>query len=297
MSRFVTELLPTFLTSGLFVFYINKLQQFVSVIANSRLFMLVRKGELSLKVNGKRYWMEENSFLDVMETVTLASDHFSPDLRAWCLFVTFEFASESLKTLRPGPHRLLEQVNTPIKRFTDEECELLELQLQLLKGTLDNPTHFYKLELAHTYFRSFSLELGNLLLVHDENENLHPDSYFSKKDLITINFIKLVSKHFASEHRIDFYADALCVSAKHLTRILKEITGKSPHEIIRDEIIHLAMSMLEEEKKPVSQIAEELHFSDQAAFCKFFKKRMGISPMAYRRKEQMGLTDDEKAPE
>lgn len=33
MSRFVTELLPAFLTSGLFALYINKLHRFVSVIA------------------------------------------------------------------------------------------------------------------------------------------------------------------------------------------------------------------------------------------------------------------------
>ena len=33
MSRFVTELLLAFLTSGLFILYISKLQRFVSVIA------------------------------------------------------------------------------------------------------------------------------------------------------------------------------------------------------------------------------------------------------------------------
>ncbi len=36
---------------------------------------------------------------------------------------------------------------------------------------------------------------------------------------------------------------------------------------------------------PVSQIAEELHFSDQASFCKFFKKHKKVTPMAYRRRE------------
>ena len=32
---------------------------------------------------------------------------------------------------------------------------------------------------------------------------------------------------------------------------------------------------------------EELHFSDQAAFCKFFKKHYAVSPMEYRRKLRM----------
>ncbi|MDM8307733.1 helix-turn-helix domain-containing protein [Phocaeicola barnesiae] len=44
------------------------------------------------------------------------------------------------------------------------------------------------------------------------------------------------------------------------------------------------MLMLEDERIPVGQIAEELHFSDQASFSKFFKKQMKMAPMLYRRK-------------
>ena len=97
--------------------------------------------------------------------------------------------------------------------------------------------------------------------------------------------MKLVSKHFKEEHNVDFYAEALCVSTKHLIRVVKEIMGKTPHVVICNELIHQAMAMLEDESIPVSQIAEELHFSDQASFCKFFKKHKKVTPMAYRRRE------------
>lgn len=63
--------------------------------------------------------------------------------------------------------------------------------------------------------------------------------------------------------------------------------GKTPHDIICGEITHCAMAMLKDDKIPVRQIAEELHFSDQASFCKFFKKQMGIPPMVYRKKITM----------
>lgn len=251
----------------------------------TRLFMLVCEGTLELDLNGKPYQMKGPAFLDIMDTVTVRIDKVGPDLRAWCLFVTFEFASESLKNLRPGPiNRLMEKLYIPIWNLSQTESDTLEKQLVLLKETLGNLEHFYRQELSETYFRSFSLELGNIMFIHEANmDDAQP--YISKSDFITLNFMKLVSKHSMEKHNIGFYADTLCVSTKHLTRIIKAMTGKTPHTFICNELIHQAMTMLEDDRIPVSLIAEKLHFSDQAAFCKFFKKHKKIAPMAYRRRK------------
>lgn len=72
-------------------------------LGGSRLFMLVCHGSLSLQIAGRNYEVRAYAFLDVMETVSIQMEQFSPDLQAWGVFITFEFASESLKNLRPGP--------------------------------------------------------------------------------------------------------------------------------------------------------------------------------------------------
>ena len=133
------------------------------------------------------------------------------------------------------------------------------------------------------YFKSFSLELGNIMLSHREDTDRFTP-HINKYDFITLGFLKLVSRYFSSEHTVDFYAESLCISTKHPTRVVKEKIGKTPHEVICNEIVHQAMLMLEDERIPVGQIAEELHFSDQASFSKFFKKQMKMAPMLYRRK-------------
>ncbi len=253
-------------------------------ISGARMFMLVSGGSVSLELSGHKYEMGAYSFLDIMEMVTVRIDRLSPDLRAWCLFVTFEFASESLKNLRPGPQKyLLEMLHLPIQQFSQEENDIIEMQLSLLKESLHNIKHYYRYELVSLYFRSFSLELGNIMFSYETGTDDYPP-YVTKRDFITLNFMKLVSKHFAQEHNIEFYADALCISSKHLTRIVKSMIGKTPHAVISYEILHQAMTMLEDDNIPVGRISEELHFSDQAAFSKFFKKQMNISPMDYRRK-------------
>ena len=148
--------------------------------------------------------MKGPALLDIMDTITVRINRIDPNLRAWCLFITFEFASESLKNLRPGPlNHLLERLYLPVWHLSQEESGILERQLLLLKETLGNPKHYYRQELSETYFRSFSLELGNIMFTHEENmDDALP--YISKRDHITLNFMKLVSKHFMEEHNIDF---------------------------------------------------------------------------------------------
>lgn len=253
-------------------------------LGGSRLFMLVSQGSLSLEVSGRNYDVRSHAFLDVMETVTLRMKCFGSDLQAWGVFITFEFASESLKNLRPGPQGyLLERLNIPVQELLEKECDILEQQLKLLQGCLADMKHFYRQELTQLYFKSFSLELGNIMLSHREDTDRFTP-HINKYDFITLGFLKLVSRYFSSEHTVDFYAESLCISTKHLTRVVKEKIGKTPHEVICNEIVHQAMLMLEDERIPVGQIAEKLHFSDQASFSKFFKKQMKMAPMLYRRK-------------
>ncbi len=260
-------------------------------IGGSRMFMLVCSGSLHVELhnslesesNDKSSQMGANSFLDILDVITVRLDRFSPDLKAWCLFISFEFARESLKNLLPGPQKtILDFSRIPVLNFSTSECRTLEQQLTLLEGILRDNKHFYRQEVIKLYFKSFSLELGNILLAYEQPIDKTP-THIGKRDFVTLNFIKLVSKHFATEHTLQFYADKLCLSTKHLTRIIKTTTGKTPHDILCKRIVHQALAMLDDDRIPVGQIAEELHFSDQAAFCKFFKKQMGITPTAYRK--------------
>ena len=100
-------------------------------------------------------------------------------------------------------------------------------------------------------------------------------------------FLKLVWKYYKTEHNIDFYSERLCLSSKHLSRVVRAKLGKTPYAVIRDELLQRAELLLKDTKMSVKEVAEELHFSEMAAFCKFFKKKHGVSPTAYRTKQHI----------
>ncbi len=141
-------------------------------IKNCRMFIMICEGTLKLMLNDRPYEVSANSYFDIIETNTARIDSISPDLRGWCLFVSFEFASESLKNLRPGPLPYsLECKEIPIWHFTEGEFILLERQLYLLNDILDRTTHYFRQELTELYFKSFSLELGNIMLLYQQEKS------------------------------------------------------------------------------------------------------------------------------
>ena len=80
-----------------------------------------------------------------------------------------------------------------------------------------------------------------------------------------------------------FRSRELCVTPKHLSRVVKECSGMSPHDIIAGEVLSLAVQLLQNDNMLIQQVADVLHFSDQAEFSKFFKKYIGMSPVEYRK--------------
>lgn len=253
----------------------------------SRVFVLVCEGYINASINRKRHILDKNYCIDGLDTVILNIKECSEDAKAWCMLVTYSFASNSLKNLRPVPvDKLLQTHSMPIYNLSETSTKRLDIQLKLLADAIAAKEHFYQNELASIFYKSLCLELGNAI-ISDEKITNNIQLAYKHNDTIAMNFARLISKYFAKQHNIDFYAETLNISAKHLTRIIKEKMGRTPHTLICDEITHEAMACLEDGNLPIGTISEKLCFSDQAAFCKFFKRQVGISPTEYRTKKNM----------
>ncbi|MBQ6938337.1 MAG: AraC family transcriptional regulator, partial [Muribaculaceae bacterium] len=90
------------------------------------------------------------------------------------------------------------------------------------------------------------------------------------------------STHFKEHRDIGFYADRLCVSNKYLSSLLKQETGITALEWIEKYVVMYAKNCLSSTAMTVQQISDELNFSTQSVFGKYFKRVEGVSPMTYR---------------
>ena len=97
------------------------------------------------------------------------------------------------------------------------------------------------------------------------------------------NFVALVTKYHTEERSVAFYADKLCISPKHLARVIKEVSGQTPTQSIDNFVVMEAKNMLLYTDLSVKEIAEQLHFTNQTIFYRFFKRNTGIHPTEFRK--------------
>lgn len=98
------------------------------------------------------------------------------------------------------------------------------------------------------------------------------------------NFKRLLLEYYRTEHRIGFYAERLNISPTYLSRIVRQVTGRTVHAHVAELLCTEARKWLEGSDRDVKEIAAWLGFSDQSAFGKFYQKHTGWSPVRFRRR-------------
>ena len=95
-------------------------------------------------------------------------------------------------------------------------------------------------------------------------------------------FESLVRRHFRDRWRVRDYARALTLSPKHLGRVVQAATGRTPAQLIEARVLHEARTSLAYTRRPISQIAYALGYTDPAYFARAFRRVEGVSPSLYR---------------
>jgi AraC-like DNA-binding protein len=106
----------------------------------------------------------------------------------------------------------------------------------------------------------------------------------NRKEVLYDQFMRSLSENYKKERSVSFYAKELFLTPKHLSSVVKEISGKTAGEWIDNFVLFEAKSLLKSSQKNIQEIADELNFANQSFFGKYFKRYTGMSPKAYRRK-------------
>lgn len=95
-------------------------------------------------------------------------------------------------------------------------------------------------------------------------------------------FVKLVDEHYLNSHDVQFYADKLFITTKHLNRVTKDFIGSTAKVYILSKVIQEAKSLLKYSNLSVSQISNELKFEVPSYFVRLFRKYVGMTPKQFR---------------
>lgn len=200
----------------------------------------------------------------------------SPDLNVTLVFLSEELVVETRVSAFRYDHQKYH--NKPLSTHTPEQMNTIREIAHLLE-TIASP------DLLITHRRKSLVGLLNisselLTTYRLEQDKLNPPSHASQ---MFAEFMDLLADNYTEHHDVQFYASALNMTPKYLSKIIHDATGKGAFAWISEYIINRSIILLENRPDlTIQRIGELVGFKEQPSFTRFFKRYAKVSPRDFR---------------
>ena len=241
------------------------------------LFALCLGGEAVISLNVAEYKIQPDTLIALMPDVILRNIEPSEDARGIFLCLSQSFAEE----IMPNIHALLPVSfgarMSPVVKISEADAQCLCDFHALLWKIIRTERGRSKRQMVQNVIRAM---LYKLIDIYDEQNGKVVKR--SRNEEIFYSFAQLVERDYRIDRTVQHYADILCITAKHLSKIVKQKTGKRALEVINSHAIHQIKLDLLLTDIPISQLADKYHFGNFSFSCRFVKVHLGMTPQAYR---------------
>lgn len=261
-------------TDAELTFRTNIIQGFLAAYT----FTLVIDGWLSIVYNNRELKLRPGDLYIYSPGMRVLIAAASSDYHGICLM-----ADEHTTIELPSVHDLVHIAYAPIVQLHEPKLSLppdevrhMEQRMREIIGYLHSD-HLYKKEILRMLYATFLLDMQNA-----QQHSITQGKIPPRVEEIFIGFIRLLPHHFAEHHDIAFYASALHITPVYLSRVVRQVTGRTVIDYINQMIVMEASFLLRTSPMSITQIAERLHFADTPSFSKFFLRMKGVNPRRYR---------------
>ena len=248
------------------------------------LVIIVLKGSMDIIVNGKKFHFEKDTYINLPTWSDIYEILYDKDFHAMVTATDKNVAEDIFRNRNPFPptfqyaleHNLGGQI------MDKRDIATLKRDISNLIESLSNKDHHFAEEINYAYFYIMLTDMADMMWKRYGSGSPSHYSDMKRSDGIMKAFAELLSQNIRKETSVEFYAEKLCISKQYLSLIVKEKTHVTIGKIISLVRVEEASRLLRDPDLTLQQIAEELSFSDQSSFGKFFKKHSGMTPMKYR---------------
>lgn len=240
------------------------------------------RGEAVSKINMKEYHIKAPAVMIMMHGQTIEPISYSEDLKSRAIAMSPSFTDRLFtNTTEIEAHSLYTSIlNNPLINFEMDQ-NVFSQYYDLLLNVAKSPKEEFKIQSAQHL--TLAMFYGYSHMLHNVSVN---NKGTTRQEEIYNKFIDVLGEHYKTARDIGYYADKLCITAKHLSQVVKEVTGQTALEIIEEYVLTECKALLLSTTMSIQEISNELNFPSQSVFGKYFKRLTGMSPKAYRRISQ-----------
>lgn len=266
---------------------INKLHNLPDVSEKVKLeclFIIVcDHGNLQMDINGKTYQIKENELIFILPSSIVSHTLLSPNYQIKLFGFSPKFLQRTVKLGKKSWNLFAYVKENPIMHFNKSEHGTFKLYRDLILQRVEHKLEFFHKEVIQHLLSALFFEIMNEVskmipqLAQTDNNKYG----LTQSDHIFRRFINSVSADSGMHRSVSYFADILCYSPKHLSKVVKQVSGKTPLEIINSYTIEHIKHQLKHSDKSIKEISDYFNFSNPSFFGKYVKAQLGMSPKHY----------------
>lgn len=242
---------------------------------NATTSIICTKGYAEGFINLKPFRLEANSIGTILPGQILEKTYVSEDFFGYVIIMSNKFTNNLITNATERLPLILSVSRNPILNVNDRKLSAAIGLFNILKETMQNTNNAYRMQVLTHLVLAYCYSMFFYQPIEKTNKK-------SIQQMIFNDFIELVQKNYKNERKLEFYADKLSITPKHLSRVIKEHSMSTASEWIDNYVILEAKALLKSTTMTVVQISDELNFSDNAFFARYFRRHVGMSPKEYR---------------
>ena len=253
--------------------------------ADAFLAIFAEKGGFNIEINLRKYRIEDKSL-----TICIPGNiiKIEPDSEGGGLpgrFVAFAVSRSFISDLRFDFSRLFDSRLTffhdPRMKLGEKELYFCSNYFHLIKEVIASEI-VDKNNAVEPLVESLLYVLSGLIRKNSMKALEGEKSSQTRLNMLFERFMSLVSEYHTSERGMAFYANRLGMTPKYLSRLIKQVSGRSAPEWVDSFVLQEAKSMLKYTDESIKEIVYKLNFVNASVFYKFFKAQTGMTPSEYR---------------
>lgn len=236
---------------------------------------IVTSGHALVRLDGKENVLYEGGVF-VLLPRHLVELPRPEECTAQCLFLSFsfDFMTDFPYILQAHVSKQIEE--HPALQLLPEEYDRLRRCFDDIVRHAPRRDHPSYLPVLRSYIFVFVAEVSNFYT----RTAVNPVS--SYKERLTGRFFSLLHEQLYEHRDVAHYAGCLCITYKHLTRVVHQVTGSPPSYWLAYFTVRELKALLRSTDYTVTELAERMHFSSSSSLAAFFRKHTGMSPGEYR---------------
>lgn len=202
----------------------------------------------------------------------------SPDFEADFIYITQEFIQISTPQSNYGVKGHLSLFENPVMHLTSEQQRICAFNFDYIKRRLTRPEHNFYREVLINAVQCMILDF------FDFHTTLFGQNRISAQNhQLMQQFIEMLEQgHYRRNRDIGYYADKLCVTAKHLSEVSKKVSGQPANYWITRYASLDISRRLRDRSLSFTQISELFGFTSLSHFSRYVQKNLGCKPSDFR---------------